>query len=1724
MKKLKLFFACLLMAVLSIGQVWGATLTKVSAGDLVSGQDYLITATYSNAEYLLEAKTFAAKGSGLLPLTEANYGNVWHFTKSDNVWTIALSTGEGLYFTNANDGVACAADKGAAFTIAATAENATTCYLTASDGTNTRYLALYYASSTATNWRCYKSTSTGVPAIQIYKVEGSSSTETKCVTPTFSVAEGTFYESSIEVELSCTTTDAVIHYTLDGSAPTASSATYSAALEVSATTTIKAIAVKEGLTDSDVASATYTKGEGVSGYTVNFESDLVAYVDWEFSNLTKTNETITGHGSSTYYAKTNATNEALATTKVKIATPGVVTYYVSKLGTNTNANSYWYVEVSSDGSEWTKVGEDKAAAVGITQGTWTEYTADLSEYTDVYVRVHYKGTTAVRTIDDIELAMASDIAKPSINGADNFLTSSEISMACTTEGADIYYTLDGTDPKSGTKYTAAFSIEETKTIKAIAKLGDDWSDAVVATFTKATVMTVAQARAAIDAGGDLTNKFVAGTISQIDSYNSTYNSITYWISDDGTTTDQLQVYSGLAGVVKAQFESVNDLAVGDDVTVKGTLKKYNSTYEFDYNNTIEAYKPIARLAWSAESFDAALEGENTFPSLTNTNGVTVSYSSSDPTKASFADASVYEITLNAAGSTTITATFAGNETYKANSVSYTLNVASSLVTLTYNVDGGEAIGPVNVSALPNPLPTTTKAGKNFGGWFTDPEKTVDAVAGASISENTTLYAKWLDPYTVAEALAMIDAMENNAVAENSIYVTGKVCVAPDAAPNSGRLTYFISADGDPASDQFQIYLGYGVDGENFTAQTDVQVEDVVVAYGKLKKYVKSNVVYPEFDKGSQLYSLSRKADAELAWSEASFDAFIGETNTFPTLTNDHNVAVTYSSTETDYATISNEEGHEGEITLVAVGTTTIKATFAGDEDYKAAEVSYTLNVYNPITAGTITYEENGGSEVADVETPVDNLPDPLPTPTKENNIFAGWWTTSTFDAGTQAAAGAPMNGDITLYAKWIEIPYYAKVYTSNVGFVGGGDSHETNSKVSIAETEYDAQKVGSSSKGGTITVTVPAKTNTLHFHVFTWKNKSNQITVSGALTNLSASTIDVDGDDAGGGSGTYTIESNPVDHYHVITFDAVEAETEITFTSPASGEQRFIMYGINQEGGVYPVLDHIVITGEATELTYEIGDEFNPAGLGVNAIYTLEEVEQTPVAVDVADIEWSFDPAHIAGETTSVTVTASYTDGEIKKTANKTVTGITVNVPAPEILVNPASVAFGNVNQNDVVEAEVINVTLKSVENATIALSGDVAAFTLDKDALTANGTISVTPVTSVAGTFAATITISDDASAAESKEVALSMTVKAPEIPDVCDGADDFITATNTSASSYNVERTTTDGWHSVNSALTTIEEEARWLTMLGKTSQVGAITSPTLNDGIASLKIRYANTFNESNGVSFRVDIKQGEDVVKTYTVTKANADVEKGTVYTELIENINVAGDFQIVITNLSPSNADSNKDRVSIGRLCWSSYTAPEPPTPAYTDIRTGLTAGNYFTVCWPKEMTAIKGATLWSFAGKDDNMVYLIQEEAPFEAGKPFIAYATSEKLEAVVEGDDAAAGSNNGLYGTLSYMDADALAAAGATYMLKSNALRPIGTNNHLDANRAYVILDNITGGKPSNVPAHKVRSMPMQKDQAQGIEDVQGDNVQSTKVLINGNLYILRGEKVFDATGRLVK
>ena len=200
-------------------------------------------------------------------------------------------------------------------------------------------------------------------------------------------------------------------------------------------------------------------------------------------------------------------------------------------------------------------------------------------------------------------------------------------------------------------------------------------------------------------------------------------------------------------------------------------------------------------------------------------------------------------------------------------------------------------------------------------------------------------------------------------------------------------------------------------------------------------------------------------------------------------------------------------------------------------------------------------------------------------------------------------------------------------------------------------------------------------------------------------------------------------------------------------------------------------------------------------------------------------------------------------------------------------------------------------------------------------------------------------------------------------------------------------------------------------------------------------------------------------------------------------------------------------------------------------PVYETVRSGLIAGNYYTICYPKSMTDIQGATLWSFIGKDANLAYIQQETAAtIEAGKPYLLYAEAETVTAILGDETDAPGANGAIHGTFSDLTQEQLntyatVAGHDLYLVIGNELRRAtgdGTgSNTLPAYRAFVVVNDIPAA-PAQMPAH-VRSMPMHKDVVTGFENLNATD-KPVKLLIDGNIYILRGEKMYDATGRLVK
>lgn len=113
------------------------------------------------------------------------------------------------------------------------------------------------------------------------------------IAPAFSVVEGTYFTTQ-SVELACETEGATIYYTTDGSTPTDESTQYTSAISINETTTLKAIAYKDGEA-SAVATATYTfptvyttiaafKAANTTGY-LNLTGAQVVFIDEAKKNI-----------------------------------------------------------------------------------------------------------------------------------------------------------------------------------------------------------------------------------------------------------------------------------------------------------------------------------------------------------------------------------------------------------------------------------------------------------------------------------------------------------------------------------------------------------------------------------------------------------------------------------------------------------------------------------------------------------------------------------------------------------------------------------------------------------------------------------------------------------------------------------------------------------------------------------------------------------------------------------------------------------------------------------------------------------------------------------------------------------------------------------------------------------------------------------------------------------------------------------------------------------------------------------------------------------------------------------------------------------------------------------------------------------------------------------------------------------------------------------------------
>ena len=140
-----------------------------------------------------------------------------------------------------------------------------------------------------------------------------------------------------------------------------------------------------------------------------------------------------------------------------------------------------------------------------------------------------------------------------------------------------------------------------------------------------------------------------------------------------------------------------------------------------------------------------------------------------------------------------------------------------------------------------------------------------------------------------------------------------------------------------------------------------------------------------------------RQEAGISFAEATITKEIIDNYTGQTLNNPNNVSpITWTSSNETVATVE-----DGTVTVLAVGETTIKASFAGDDNYKKAEVSYTLTVQDSRQAIELSFAETSVNV---------NITETVAAPTLNGNTGNG---TVTYESSNTDIATVDASGVVT---------------------------------------------------------------------------------------------------------------------------------------------------------------------------------------------------------------------------------------------------------------------------------------------------------------------------------------------------------------------------------------------------------------------------------------------------------------------------------------------------------------------------------------------------------------------------------------------------------------------------------------------------------------------------------------------------------------------------------------
>ena len=401
------------------------------------------------------------------------------------------------------------------------------------------------------------------------------------------------------------------------------------------------------------------------------------------------------------------------------------------------------------------------------------------------------------------------------------------------------------------------------------------------------------------------------------------------IGDNEKTSKEAKFITGTADGRNANFTVEYDYATSQNGFVKITVNTTaNSLYICSIAIThAQDARENANLSFSETSVKARLGKAFTAPTLTNEKSVSVVYSSSN-TDVAEVNAETGAVTLKAGGETTISAAVPESNTSYYGQASYKLTV-EEFVTI-------------------NTFPFSETFANTFGKFLVEDVSLADGLSyvwsknsgyvKATAYANSTNFAA--ESWLISPLFDLTNTNEPSFVFEHATnFFT-------DLAAAKQEVTVWVRIG--EAGEWNQLVVAYPKElGWTFVSSGSVDLSEFI------GKTIQIGFKYTSDAKAGtweiKNFKVIDGQSAELAFSKEKASVILGaESPEYPTLTNPHNVTVTYSSSDTNVAEI---DATTGAITPKADGKTTIKVTFAGNDEYIAGEASYELTVIDESAKG-----------------------------------------------------------------------------------------------------------------------------------------------------------------------------------------------------------------------------------------------------------------------------------------------------------------------------------------------------------------------------------------------------------------------------------------------------------------------------------------------------------------------------------------------------------------------------------------------------------------------------------------------------------------------------------------------------------------------------------------------------------------------------------------------------